>query len=110
MHNILVLRYNTSSNNTPFRIPKMPHKHSIGFLDLSAETRNVIYELSLISSRPHFVAHLTLQTGEITGFDRAKEHQMVPNLLATCKQINLEATPVLYGCKMLQHLDVALLP
>lgn len=70
-----------------------------GFLSLSPELRNEIYKLALTTPQPIFVA------GDGTASDRftyctwrhLQGCGLTPCLLATCKRIHSEATPIFYG-------------
>lgn len=62
-----------------------------GFMDLSPELRNRIYEYALVSSEDLLVGFRKTYSWFWSGYG------LCPNLLATCRQINQEATPVLYG-------------
>jgi hypothetical protein len=85
---------------------------SFPFLKLSAELRNAIYELCLVTDRKINVSKPTYQQpvkwrgahyatilyGPLAGKSWTVTPVLVyPNLLVTCKAINEEATPMLYG-------------
>ncbi|PPJ52938.1 hypothetical protein CBER1_11493 [Cercospora berteroae] len=66
-----------------------------GFLDLSPELRNRVCEHALISSAPLWVSSRPTASGQkfkVWHFDA-----VCPSLLASCRQVNQEATAVLYG-------------
>ncbi|KAF7198153.1 hypothetical protein HII31_00509 [Pseudocercospora fuligena] len=80
-----------------------------GFLDLSAELRNRIYDLALHSCKPGPLRLIAPTYGTkkcISRFTSSRifavdSQGLSPNILATCKQINAEATPVLYGANLI---------
>ncbi|CAK1365456.1 unnamed protein product [Cercospora beticola] len=57
------------------------------FLELPAELRVLVYEHLLVASEPWRLAAL-----------EENRSTLYPNILATCKLVRQEATPVLYGC------------
>ncbi|CAK1365890.1 unnamed protein product [Cercospora beticola] len=65
-----------------------------GFLDLSPELRNRIYEYALVSPPGSLRVHCLQDTCR-RAFD--SRDPLSPNLLATCCQIHQEATGLLYG-------------
>lgn len=66
----------------------------VSFLDLSAELRNRIYSLALITNEDS----ITLcKDAYVNRVDPPKKHFLSPKILASCKQIHQEATPILYG-------------
>lgn len=72
----------------------------VGFMDLSPELRNVIYGLCLTTRtkiRIAIVTKLPPRQQRWFNWDAQPSEMMCPNLLATCKMIHNEATPVLYG-------------
>lgn len=67
--------------------PQDPSRTS--FLDLSAEIRNKIYGMTLVSDKPLLVT-------------KQKRAELTPNILATCATIKAEATAILYGANIIE--------
>ncbi|KAI9692095.1 MAG: hypothetical protein M1820_009530 [Bogoriella megaspora] len=79
------------------------------FLELPAEIRNLIYELLLISARQPVPMHKFEKSsgvfrgrydfpGRLNPENEDWPYGAIPvNILATCRQINKEAAPILYG-------------
>lgn len=63
-------------------------------LDLPAELRNEIYGLALQRSGPLHVVRTWIRHHYALKLERST---FTPALLATCRAINTEATPILYG-------------
>ncbi|CZT18634.1 uncharacterized protein RCC_04478 [Ramularia collo-cygni] len=80
-----------------------PRSHSFGWeseacfvLDkLSAELRNEIYELLVVSDHP--IALPRLQYEEDVGKDTKETRSINPNFFRVCKQIRQGCKPMLYG-------------
>lgn len=76
---------------------------SFCFMDLSAELRNQIYDLSLITPKPILIRTAIVQNRDHVIYtwkqdpSLLKKASLSPNLLSTCKKINDEATAILYG-------------
>lgn len=62
-------------------------KMQFPFLDLPAELRLLVYEHLLVASEPWRLAAV-----------EENRSTLYPNILATCRLVRQEATPVLYGC------------
>ncbi|GIZ47680.1 hypothetical protein CKM354_001076500 [Cercospora kikuchii] len=76
---------------------------AVGFLDLPPELRNRIYELALIVRHPDpviCVGYLHVDQWRISKErypSSLRQLKMTPSILATCRQVQQEASPVLYG-------------
>ncbi|KAK4612305.1 hypothetical protein CLAFUW4_13398 [Fulvia fulva] len=91
------------------RLLMAPQSKRVGFLDLSAELRNRVYEPALIAEQCLKLRHnsnpnvygtathgFTCQLGRCYSAHWI-EPSLTPNILLTCRQVQAEATPMLYG-------------
>lgn len=74
------------------------------FLSLPREIRDIIYELTLVSQQPISALSFAYQNDCLLP---AQKHDLCPQMLQTCRQINVEAHHVLYG-KNLFFIDVSM--
>lgn len=72
----------------------------LSFLELPAEIRNEIYGQALQRHRSLQVVRTWIKHHYALKLERSS---LVPALLATCRAINCEATPILYGGSMYDH-------
>ncbi|SMR63800.1 unnamed protein product [Zymoseptoria tritici ST99CH_3D1] len=101
---VLPLNAPTTSTGPPPQQLAAPTLHQVssppptGFLKLSAELRNEVYQLCLHSNEPIEVQCHFLAGGQpILNMVEPAAGPLHPNLLATCKTIRNEATSILYG-------------
>ncbi|KJX97284.1 hypothetical protein TI39_contig516g00005 [Zymoseptoria brevis] len=94
----------TSTDTLPPQQLAVPTLHQVssptptGFMKLSAELRNEVYQLCLHSNAPIEVQCDFLAGGQpILNMVEPAAGPLHPNLLATCKAIRNEATSILYG-------------
>lgn len=67
------------------------------FFRLPAELRNIIYRLLLTLKLAPHLRRLSITTSRAAGSSSKPPPYVCLNLLATCRQINTEASPILYA-------------
>ncbi|KXS95586.1 hypothetical protein AC578_3256 [Pseudocercospora eumusae] len=107
-----------------------PPRKRTGFFDLSAELRNRIYGLALTNGDDETPLRIRYHCKNGEQRPCLDNQGLSPNILATCKRIHQEATPILYGnlirydlynlsrffggikqsIRYLRHLDLAIQP